>query len=144
MWLFSFIANLAGWTIFSFSDYLEETGNDGSFMAVVAWGIPALVGIAYIVRNMLERRERAYTIKECLKNAGKWFLVSGMFGVVINALLINEWWFIKQATGGWENFLNGIEYALFALFLTGGVLGVIVLWNILYWIYWKIRNLHRD
>lgn len=67
-------------------------------------------------------------------------MVSGVFSVIINVAVINEWWFIKQATGGWENFLNGIEYFGFALFLTGGVLVVIILWNILRWLYGFIRK----
>ena len=140
MWIFSIMANVIGWAIFTFSDYLEENGNGDSFMWIVLWGVPVAVGLAYIIRNLMVRKEGPDSIKECLKNAGKWLLVSGVIGVGINVAVINEWWFIKQAIGGWENFLNGIEYALFALFFTGGVLGVIILWNILRWLYGFIRK----
>lgn len=140
MWFFSLITNIIGWTIFTFSDYLEETGNGDSFMWIVLWGVPSVVGLAYIVRNLMVRKEGADTVKECLKNAGKWLLVSGVIGVGIHVALAFDLWFVKQATGGWENFLNGIEYALFALFLTGGVFVVIILWNILRWLYGFIRK----
>lgn len=46
----------------------------------------------------------------------------------------------KAGDGGMGKLLNGIEYLLFALFLTGGVLGVIILWNILRWLYGVIRK----
>ena len=140
MWIFSFVANLIGWTILTFSDYLDETTTSGVYMMRVIWGVPALVGVAYIIRNLMRRKEGADSIRGCLKDAGKWLLVSGVIGVVVNVFVVNEWWFVKQATGGWENFLNGIEYFLFALFLTGGVLGVIILWNILRWLYGVIRK----
>lgn len=140
MWIFSFVTNLIGWAILTFSDYLDEATSGGGYTMSVIWGVPVLVAIAYIIRNLVQRNEGADTIKECLKNAGKWLLVSGVFSVIINVAVADEWWFIKQATGGWENFLNGIEYLLFALFLTGGVLGVIILWNIVRWLYGKIRK----
>ncbi|MBR6536518.1 MAG: hypothetical protein IKT67_04900 [Lachnospiraceae bacterium] len=140
MWIFSIVANVIGWAIFTFSDFLEETGNESSFMGFVFWGVPAAVGLAYIIRNLMVRKEGPDSVKECLKNAGKWLLVSGVIGVGINVAVIFDRWFVKQATGGWENFLNGIEYALFALFLTGGVLVVIILWNILRWLYGFIRK----
>ncbi len=140
MWIFSFVANLIGWTILTFSDYLDETTTNGVYMMNVIWGVPALVCVAYIIWDLMQRKEGADTIKECLKRAGKWLLVSGVIGVVINIAVADEWWLVKQATGGWENFLNGIEYALFALFLTGGVFLIIILWNILRWLYGVIRK----
>ena len=142
MWIFCIVANIIGWLIFTFSVYLEETGNNDSFMWFVFWGVPVVVGLAYIVRNLMVRKEGADTVKECLKNAGKWLLVSGVIGAGINVALAFDLWFVKQATGGWEHFLNGIEYALFTMFLTGEVLAVIILWNILRWLYGKILGGH--
>ncbi len=140
MWIFSFVANLIGWAILTFLDYMDETTVYGVYMLRVIWGVPALVGVAYIIRNLMQRKDGADSIKECMKNAGKWLLISGVFGVVINVAVANESWVIKQATDGWENFLNGIEYALFALFMTVGVFAMIIFWNILRWLYGKIRK----
>ena len=140
MWKFSIVVNMVGWAVLTINDYFDETTVYGMDMLSVISVVPALAGVAYIIWNLLLRKEGADTIKECLKNVGKWSLVSGLFGVLINVAVANEWWFVKQATGGWENFLNGIEYGLFALFMTGGVLVVIVLWNILRWFFLEIKK----
>ncbi len=42
-----------------------------------------------------------------------------ILGFLIGVLVTNEMWIVPQATGGWEHFLNGIEYMMFAITLAG-------------------------
>ena len=42
-----------------------------------------------------------------------------ILGFLIGVLVTNEMWIVSQATGGWEHFLNGIEYMMFAITLAG-------------------------
>ena len=42
-----------------------------------------------------------------------------ILGFLIGVLVTNGMWIVPQATGGWEHFLNGIEYMMFAITLAG-------------------------
>lgn len=47
-----------------------------------------------------------------------WMICGLILGFLIGALVLNEMWIVSQATG-WEHFLNGIEYMMFAITLAG-------------------------
>lgn len=48
-----------------------------------------------------------------------WLICGLILGFLIGVLVNNQMWIVSQATGGWENLLNGIEYMMFAVMLAG-------------------------
>jgi len=115
MWRFCLILNTLEWVLFLFADYLEEYHgmHDAPWMVILFLLLTTFLGSAVLlIRNR----------KEIAKNK-PWrypLILSGIWFVVIGACVLLELVFcmleiepIRQNTTGWENFLNGIEYALF-------------------------------
>lgn len=118
------VTQAIGWGIISLVDfYTEITRNDVIYPAV--FGVPAMCLVLYLIL-----RRKIYGVQasrlEKWKFIGIWFGVSLMLGVMITFMTC-EWnnWIVHQATGGWENFLNGIEYPLFGI-IFGPFLSLIV------------------
>lgn len=103
-----------GWGIISLVDfYTEVTRNDVIYPVV--FGLPAVCLLLYLLFRKQVYGVQASGVDKC-KFIGIWFGASLMFGLIITFMTC-KWnkWIVHQATGGWENFLNGIEYPLFGI-----------------------------
>ncbi|MCQ2497214.1 MAG: hypothetical protein MJ131_11560 [Lachnospiraceae bacterium] len=130
-----FAANLAGWAVFSLLDWFTES--DFSFYTPIGEYVflaGVLFSIIYMIIHIRKNKGQRGSAKEVLKDTGLWLGASVLLGVVIVTLVINNVWIVHQATGGWENFLNGIEYFLFGMLWAGEPL-------LLIWLYYGIRAL---
>lgn len=109
------IMNLAAWALFSLVDYIEETtNNDFEFLALIF--LLVIVCVTYCIFELkTERFTRPF--KEKVIDKLIWIGISAAFSVLICYLMSNNIWIVKQAQGGWEHFLNGIEYVFMAFSL---------------------------
>lgn len=110
------VVQLIAWGIMTLTDLYEETTNNQYEMVTIIL-VPCLIVLFYLIY-----RKRLYAYQEVKwKDIGllqlTWFAFSVAFGIIISVLVGQNLWIVHQATGGWENFLNGIEYAIFAVFL---------------------------
>lgn len=109
------LMNIVAWIIFSLVDYIEETtANDFFLPAIIILSI--IVCIIYCVFEIKTENFRlSFKHKAILKLI--WIGITGVFAVPIFFLVCSDMWIIKQARGGWEHFLNGIEYGVMGFFL---------------------------
>ena len=116
-------ANLIGWTAMSLLDLATEKGCDDMPMTIFAWSAGFIVAVFYILFDRLRAKECPAGVKRTLILTGQWIGTTAAFGVPVVYLAINNRWLVPQAQGGWEHFLNGIEYWLFGvLFIVEPVL----------------------
>lgn len=116
--LIVFIIQVILWFLFSVSDYLEENSmfNDASFLLVIISSITIII-LYFIFRDDFYYDVRIKKWKELICLWFIWLVQCTIFGSIISSLALNNTWIVHQATGGWEHFLNGIEYPVFAIIL---------------------------
>ncbi len=122
--------HVLSWGLFSLEDYLWEYVDSGDYFFSF-WGMPIIACILYFYFRKRIFRLQSITWKGNAVFFLIWFVVSLVFGFVIT-LMTCEYnnWIVRQHTGGWEYFLNGIEYPLFGILLGAGPLIVAILGEI--------------
>lgn len=133
------VGNVAAWWVMTLLDYLEEIENinlDQTPAALFFWAAPAIMILAYIIflRKVGYREntalpdaasgepgwkpldEKGWKYKVLTKLM--WLGICAVFTFVITILVCMNLWIVPQAQGGWENFLNGIEYPIFGFLFT--------------------------
>lgn len=118
------VTQTIGWGILSLVDYYTEVTRNDVIYPVV-FGLPAICLVLYFIfRGKIYDGQTSGAEK--WKFIGIWFGISLILGLIITFMTC-EWnnWIVHQATGGWENFLNGIEYPLFGI-IFGPFLSLIV------------------
>lgn len=118
--VYSVLCNLVAWTLLTLSDFYGERTHNHLEMAV-AIVLPVIMVLVYICYMLISKRIHA-NWKSKLCDKGIWTVVSALFSFIVSFLVGEEVWVVKQATGGWEHFLNGIEYMSFGILFTGGCL----------------------
>lgn len=116
--LLSLIAQLICWSIMTLADYMEETYND-SYNVAVVFAVPLICVILYIIFRKWIYDNQIVRLKDVAIICAAWMICGLILGFLIGVLVTNEMWIVPQATGGWEHFLNGIEYMMFAMTLAG-------------------------
>ena len=111
-----FLANLIGWAGISLLDMASEKGHDGLPMNVYIFAAGFIVAAIYILIDLIRVKECPASFRRILILTGEWIGTGLALGVPITVLVGNNKWIIPQAQGGWEHFLNGIEYGLFGIF----------------------------
>ncbi len=133
------IAQLLSWTLLCAVDYIEETRH-GDLFVVPLFLLPPILGVVYLLlRRWLHSPEWKYwqNLLFCL---GSWTAGAAAFGIPICICVNDNTWIIPQASGGWENFLNGLEYYMFPFFLAGVPLLMALLWSFLEWLWRLLRK----
>ncbi len=129
------LAQLFSWGIFVFGDYLSETfSNDILLMAALLF-LPVIIPVAYLV---FQKRIDYETIPKWVNTLTAllvWTTENFIFGWLVGILDI-----VPQAHDQWEDLLNGIEYILFPLFNAASALFIVLLWNIVLFVYHKLTE----
>ncbi len=132
-------ANIIAWGLFTLGDYYEELRSTDFFYVLVFYAAPIIVSLLYILL-----RGRIYkdgvNLKAIAVTSLSWIMISVIFFLVISYLVLNEMWIITQTRGGWEHFLNGIEYPLFGIFFAAIPLIVGLLCELILYIIMKIKS----
>lgn len=134
------ISHIVSWMLFSATDYLAEEWTTQDAMAVFLFSVAFLNLAAYIIRDLKIRKGRAADAKEMLVFSAEWLGIGGLLSVLVCLLVFQNRWIVEQAVGGFENFLNGLEYLVFAVFLVFFSLIFIILWNVCRWLYYRLRR----
>ncbi len=142
-WLFMIFCNAFGWIIFSCIDYIEETWNQ-DFIDPICIILPFMAAIIYAVRENIHRKQKPVTLKEMFIFSIKWIVTGVIFALPISYLALSNNWIVKQASEGWEHFLNGFEYVVFSFFFIIGALLIIIIWNAVKWIYSKNKRIKES
>lgn len=131
------IAFILAWSLFTFSDYCEENLllYYDALMGISLCVIPVIIGMLYLI---FEKRINSAKISKAMNTwaiIGVWIGINTITGFIVCYMVSYNKWIVKQATGGWENFLNGIEYFIFPFFL--GIIPIIIvaIWRLISFIY---------
>ena len=114
------VAQMIAWGIFTFTDYYEETTSN-DYELIICFAVP----VVYFLFYLIFRRRIYDTVpvkwKEIAMFFGIWLVLGVSFGTVITFMTC-QWnnWIVHRDTGGWEHFLNGLEYPLFGFMLVVG------------------------
>lgn len=111
--LICFIIQFIGWCILTFSDYLEEKDYCNFNTAVIRM-VPLICVVLYTIFRKWIYKYNLPGVKSVAKLCFSWLIYEIIFGISFYMLLNEGLWIVPQATGGWENFLNGVEYIVFA------------------------------
>lgn len=111
------VVQVIAWGLLTLYDWMEETGGDDLFGYAVLITPFVLTVLYFCLRKKLYGTGEIL-MKHVWQLCGIWFLISCAFGVPLTILVVH-WnvWIVRQAQGGWDNFLNGIEYPMFGFFL---------------------------
>lgn len=134
------ISHIVSWMLFSATDYLAEEWTTQDAMTVLLFSVAFLNLAAYIIRDLKIRKGRAAGAKEMLVFSAEWLGIGGLLSALVCLLVFQNRWIVEQAVSGFENFLNGLEYPIFAVFLVFFSLIFIILWNVSRWLYYRIRR----
>lgn len=133
--IFFLLCQFTGWFFFTIYDFIDEMGRGGGQYAleelvfVFNLILPFVIIWAYILfMNKAKYRaavtpegepvwrpldEKGWKYKALSKLL--WLGIGVLFLLVFYFLSEKDLWIVPQATGGWENFLNGIEYYVFGI-----------------------------
>lgn len=138
---FIILLNMIYWMLISLGDWVEEHNKHDGTLLLVFFAVSLLtVSGIYILRDLGRRKGCAATWREMLIFAIQWVGIGSLFGIGVNILVITNHWIVYQAQGGWENFLNGIEYAVCFLGFAAAPCAAILLYNYGRWMYYCLRN----
>lgn len=137
---YSILINFISWGIFTFFDFLDEhyieySGYNGIFI----FAMPVIIGILYFVLRF-KGIVNNVGIKKRIINFLIWILTSGVISSYISFLALGNSWIVHQNTGGWENFLNGIEYPFFGFLLIVITLVLFIISDIICFIIYRKRR----
>ena len=133
-----FIWNLIGWSLITWTDWIEETKSRDLFEPCL-FGLPIGLFILYIIFQMYFGGIKE-TFMQKIKYKLLWLDIGSIFGFVINCLVSKNIWIVTQDLSGWEHMLNGIEYALFWFFYVGANGVAWFLFDLIVLIYNKVKN----
>lgn len=111
---------VVSWGLLTLCDWIEETGGEDLF-AYVCLLTPVVLSVLYFCLRKKLYGVPEIPMKQVLQFCGMWLAQSCVFGVLLTVLAAG-WnrWIVRQATEGWEHFLNGLEYPMFG-FLLGAI-----------------------
>ena len=132
------IWNLIGWSLMTWTDWLEETQSRDLFEPCV-FGLPIGLFILYIIfQSCFGGIKESFGQK--IKYKLLWLGIGSIFGFIINILVFNNIWIVTQDLVGLEHMLNGLEYAVFGMFYVGANGVAWFLFDLIVLIYSKIKN----
>ncbi|MBD5510495.1 MAG: hypothetical protein HDR08_04490 [Lachnospiraceae bacterium] len=127
------LVQLIAWAGFTMVDFIEETTSN-NFEDIAVFGIPiAVVAVYAFMRKQNWQPDLKY---------GKWValillywlgMTAGVTAVVMK-LIDQDKWIVYQAAGGWEHFLNGLEYAVFGIMLAVIPIVLVSVGELLVWV----------
>lgn len=133
------LVQLIAWAGFTITDFIEETTSN-NFEDIAVFGIPiAVVAVYAFVRKQNWQPGLKY---------GKWValillywlgMTAGVTAVVMK-LINQDKWIVYQAAGGWEHFLNGLEYAVFGIMLAVIPIVLVSVGELLVWCIIKCKR----
>ena len=136
------VAFMLAWSFFTFSDYCEENHlfHYDAMMTIGLLVVPVIIPILYLVFEKHINSVIMSRAKNTLAIMGIWLVINAVIGFAVSVMINNNKWIVKQATGGLENFLNGIEYMIFPFFL--GIIPIIIvaIWRLICLIYHKVKK----
>lgn len=125
------IAQLIAWTLFTISEYIEETFSNSVPVVLANLIIPSAAAILYLIFKGMVHNSKIAWWANTLYVLGVWFVETYLMTVLIMTLLLNDKWIVHQKRGGWENFQNGFEYNFFSFFLGYVPIIITFLWYLL-------------
>lgn len=129
--LICFAVQLVCWLMFTFADFLEEEYNNTILFGPMVIGLPIATFALYIAFRKWFYEKLKPGVADVAIFLANWLIVAIILLVPITLMTCN-WnnWIVHQATGGWENFLNGIEYPLFGIFYGGTVPIAVIIFEV--------------
>lgn len=126
------LVQLVAWAGITMVDFVEEiTSKDFEVIAIL--GIPIAAAVVYaFVRKRNWEPDLKYGKWIALTLLGWLGMTAGITTVVMMLVNRNNW-IVPQARGGWEHFLNGIEYGLFGIMLAVIPIVLILAGELLAW-----------
>ncbi|MBR3268459.1 MAG: hypothetical protein IKI58_07010 [Oscillospiraceae bacterium] len=113
------ILHIAEWIVFLLCDYYEEHSDANDLAVTVGMLVLPVISAAVLGAFFaLLRKHTAFQKKwqYSLVLAGVWFVLCGIAFLAELCVIEHDCFPIRQQTGGWEHFLNGIEYIFFPAF----------------------------
>lgn len=125
------LAQLIAWTLLTLGDYIEETFSSDVLLSLALLVIPPAIAILYLIFKGTIHNSEIPGWVNTLYILGMWIVETFIMRVLTIALVTHDRWIVHQETDGWENFLNGFEYLLFAFLLRTVPIIIIFLWYLL-------------
>jgi len=138
-WIICIVSQFIAWSLFTFTDWIQETSGATYFTEVFIWSV-IILGITYFVFRKRIYSELPVKWKEVWGLVAGWTVTGLVLGFFI-FFLICQWnvWFIRQAAGE-GHLLNGIEYMLYAIWIAAVPAVTIILGEAEILLFHKIRN----
>lgn len=133
---------ILAWSFFTFSDYCEENHlfYYDAMMMISMLVIPVIIPILYLVFEKYINSAEMSRAKNTLAIMGIWLCINAITSFFVLNMVNNDKWIVTQARGGWENFLNGIEYMIFPFFLGLIPIIIVAIWRLISLIYYKVKK----
>lgn len=122
------------WLLFLLGDYLSETFSRDALFVVTNAFLPPIIPVVYLVFQKKIHYDSIPGWVNVLTVLAVWFTETLIFGILVASLEL-----IPQAQDGWDNLLNGIEYSIFPLYNIIAFPIIVLLWNLVVWIYKKLQ-----
>lgn len=136
------VAQMVSWVVFILGDYVDEAISDSSLLFTAIVVQPFAMPVLYLV---FKKRIHYHEIPgwvNTLTALAIWDAENICLAMASSALMAHGMWFIHQAYGGWDDFLNGIEYMIFLFVNIFVPTAIVALWNLAVFIYKKIESRH--
>ncbi len=102
--------------LFMLADFIEEKYNESIFLPIGFLGIPIILFVFYLIFQFAFKQYKEQYGKKMIYNL-LWFSIGTIISIIVCYLIFELDFPVHQARGGWENFLNGIEYMILGLML---------------------------
>lgn len=135
------LVHLISQGLFMIADYIEEKYSESIFLVIGYFGIPILLLILYLVFQFVFKQYKEHYGRKIIYNL-LWFSMGTIISIFVCYLIFELDFPIHQETGGWEHFLNGIEYMLlgFMLNVVNTIAFIIIDTSVLVYNYIKNKN----
>ncbi|RGY96268.1 hypothetical protein [Clostridium sp. AM58-1XD] len=137
------LMQILSWAVLTLADYIEETTSN-DFLYITEFALPALMAVMYMIFQTKIHGTSQSRVKNALSVLGLWTIENILLGILIMSFANNNRWLVHQKTGGFENFLNGIEYGIFPFLNIMEPLIIFLLWGIAGLIYKKINSVNQQ
>ena len=144
---------IISWSLLILCDYFDEkpiselsfwSSNIQSIVYILMFLFPVMITIGYLIlENKLVNKIEISKKRLCIYTTGIWILETIVILMVVWTLIENDKWIIYQE-GGWDNFLNGIEYLLIPFYNLAVPCIVIGLQRIICFIFKKIKKVRSN
>lgn len=129
------LTQIFSWGIFITGDYISENySNDLLLMAALLF-LPLILPVVYLIFQEKVSDETLPKWVNTLTVLLVWSAENIIFAWLANLLNI-----VPQSHEGWKDLLNGIEYSLFPLLNITAALIIVILWNIVLFVYRKLKG----